>query len=178
MLRKVEVSELKVLSCCIWVLCALTSVSPQDHSITQAGWHFHMSLVQPPVQSRVSCYLILAHSRLYPVWFWKHSKMNAEKLFQLNDVRSHFFFSLLYLARTSSVLTPVSQSLISHLKKKTIISLANPCAEFRRLSDMLKSHLLSKMNKFCSLSFSPRGSSPNPFDDSPLDLLKILTPFQ
>lgn len=95
MLRKVEVSELKVLSCCIWVLCALTSVSPQDHSITLAGWHFHMSLVQPPVQSRVSCYLRLAHSRLYPVWFWKHSKMNAEKLFQLNDVRSHFFFTFI-----------------------------------------------------------------------------------
>lgn len=156
-----------VLSCCIWVLCALSLVSPQNHSITQAG-HFCISLVQPPVQSRVSCYLRLAHhSRLYPVWSWKHSRMNAKNSFSL-------VMSIVTLISSQNFCFNSCSSVSSVISIK---SLANLYAEFRRLPDMIKSHLLSKMSKFCSLSFSTQGSSFNHFGDSSLHLLKFLTPF-
>lgn len=59
---------------------ALILVGLQNHSITQAGRHLRMFIVQPSVQSRVRCALRPSHSSLYPFSSRKHPRVGAQPL--------------------------------------------------------------------------------------------------
>jgi len=108
--RKVQACELKVLSYCTKALCALTSVSLQNHNIIQGGRELRMSLVQPHTQSRVSSLKALCKSGLE-----NHQGQRLHKPSPLHCFHCRVFLSPLYAVRTSPVSIYSSSFSVSRL---------------------------------------------------------------